>query len=417
MKRRLLCLVFICVFACLIPTVSLTAFAESDVTTNGAECFFEHADSGIVICGDSRCCQIHNYKQDYGFASFGCVWGGNYYTTDATNVIASPAHVKAVQGYIKNTVAKKGSCVVFCFATINGWGAKGNRDVKNIDGSIQLLTDFAEQLKADKTKIYLVSLVGQLDLDTNTISDVSEYNKKLKEKASSFDGYVDIVDLIKPDSYLKYGSTVDNLHYGDEALKSIRDKISEVANTGNTGDSNSNNASNGDAPTGSGVVISGQFMEESEFASVTALVDGGSNFPSFSDMGIKDQMSTKEWLEDVRARTAADELLLLRRILVFVGILVVVYSSFLYVAYQFDVNNNFIELQLLNVLTLGKLAVSPDEQSTYTATTGAKTKGVVHKDIICICLVGISLGILILSGKLYWILNVIIQFIRAKLSM
>ena len=133
MKRRVFC--FISVFLCLLlmPFGCLVAFAEEDVGTNGAECFFEHADSGIVICGDSRCCQIHNYKHDYEFASFGCVWGGNYYTTNATNVIASPAHVKSVQEYIKHTVEKKGSCTVFCFATINGWGASGNDNVANID--------------------------------------------------------------------------------------------------------------------------------------------------------------------------------------------------------------------------------------------------------------------------------------------
>lgn len=165
------------------------------------------------------------------------------------------------------------------------------------------------------------------------------------------------------------------------------------------------------------------FMEEGEFVSVDYLTEAPLTIiPTFSDLGVGDQMAVKEWKEDIDTPKDTRLVSILRGVVAFVGIILTFYSAMLYVAFQFDRNQNFIELELLSILTLGRLRVSPEEgRSTFTTNNSSidgkaevkasKAKFVVHKDIIIISLVGMAAGILILSGKVYYLIMAVVKFV------
>lgn len=132
--------------------------------------------------------------------------------------------------------------------------------------------------------------------------------------------------------------------------------------------------------------------------------------------GFTEDMKIRTWKEDVDEWRSSKVISWLRAVVAFIGIIIVVYSSFLYIAYWFDRINNFIDISMLSILTLGRLAISPDDT---TSTFNPETKGikvVTHRNMIFICLLGIAFGIVLLTGKIYdfiaWILSFVQKYIQ-----
>lgn len=164
------------------------------------------------------------------------------------------------------------------------------------------------------------------------------------------------------------------------------------------------------------------FYEEDNYVSVSYLEEPPVLLPEFKDLSITDQMAVREWKDDIETPKDTRLISILRGVVAFVGIILTFYSAMLYVAFQFDRNQNFIELELLSILTLGRLRVSPEEgRSTFTTNNSSvdgkaevkasKAKFVVHKDIIIISLIGMAAGILILSGKVYYLIMAVVKFV------
>lgn len=106
----------------------------------------------------------------------------------------------------------------------------------------------------------------------------------------------------------------------------------------------------------------------------------------------------------------------LRACVMFVGIVIIVYSTLLFLAFQFDKINNFVDIELVGYLTFGKLITSRDGTSTYNKqdeTTKGKPKTVVQKDIAVATITGIAVGVLLLSGKLYAIISLVVSFAQS----
>ena len=97
------------------------------------------------------------------------------------------------------------------------------------------------------------------------------------------------------------------------------------------------------------------------------------------------------------------------------GVLMLIWSVLLYVSYWLDRTNNLIDINFVSILTLGKLTVGEDEDSTYGKTSdvdkNSKVKVVSHKNIILICFVVILFAVLILTGTLYNLLTTLIYAI------
>ena len=104
----------------------------------------------------------------------------------------------------------------------------------------------------------------------------------------------------------------------------------------------------------------------------------------------------------------------LRIFVMFMGIILIVWSVLIYLAYWFDRVNNFFDLDLLGILTMGKLHMSDtEEECTFKVKDLGKTekKTVNHRAICAICLTGIFFGALIISGVLYKILQFLVYTI------
>ena len=128
-----------------------------------------------------------------------------------------------------------------------------------------------------------------------------------------------------------------------------------------------------------------------------------------------------EWKEDIAYRNKKDTHSGIRTTVAILGILLTLFSVLVYIAYQFDTINNIIDISLLSIITFGRLRISPEfDKSTFmnnqeggatgTSKTGQKT--VVHKDILIICTIGITIGVLIFSGKLYMMISWVIAWVK-----
>lgn len=93
------------------------------------------------------------------------------------------------------------------------------------------------------------------------------------------------------------------------------------------------------------------------------------------------------------------------------GMLLVVYSVLLYLAFWFDRMNNILEFSMLKLMTFGRLETAPDEDE-YNGATEKKYMTV--KGITIRCLVGLFLGIFVMSGKLFQLIYSIIKFISVR---
>lgn len=110
---------------------------------------------------------------------------------------------------------------------------------------------------------------------------------------------------------------------------------------------------------------------------------------------------------------------LLRKFVMLLGILIIIWSVLLYLAYWFDRINNFFYIDLLNIMTFGHLHMSDtEEECTFKVKDLGKDgrKTVNHRAIITICLTAIAFGVLLISGWLYELIANLVLSITTFLS-
>lgn len=111
---------------------------------------------------------------------------------------------------------------------------------------------------------------------------------------------------------------------------------------------------------------------------------------------------------------------IVRVVIMMVGILFSVWVILVYVCFWFDRLNNFIDLPLLPLITLGKLEASPtDDESTFRMKdtmkkTGKKT--INHRQVVWLCVVALVFGMLIISGEIFAILGKLIVTVHRILK-
>lgn len=187
----------------------------------------------------------------------------------------------------------------------------------------------------------------------------------------------------------------------------------------------SESSKNGDTVDASAIATGG-YLPEENYVNLDKLTEDGIALPTKAELsatqgGKYDLKVLDEWKEDVAFRHKNDTHGGIRTAVALLGILLTLYSVLVYIAYQFDVINNIIDVSLLSIITFGRLRISPEfDKSTFmnhpeggakgTSKTGQKT--VVHKDILIICTIGITIGVLIFSGKLYMMISWVIGWVK-----
>ena len=109
----------------------------------------------------------------------------------------------------------------------------------------------------------------------------------------------------------------------------------------------------------------------------------------------------------------------LRIVVMWVGIVITVYSFLIYLAYWFDKLNSLIDLDALSIITFGKLHVAVDDKEANYSLSHRNGNHVTvsHKNILFISLTGMLFGTLLISGRFYQMINAIVLTIRQWLGM
>lgn len=148
-------------------------------------------------------------------------------------------------------------------------------------------------------------------------------------------------------------------------------------------------------------VSGGKLLDEGYFSSASGISEEALCLPRSYDLPLKDLTELSSWKKNIKYAEDDRSLRYPRAVVMIVGILVTIYSILLYIAYQFDRINNFIELDALGIMTFGKLRISPDDRKSTFNDKHQERKVVVHRDIIIVCLVGVAIGLLLISGKIF----------------
>lgn len=228
------------------------------------------------------------------------------------------------------------------------------------------------------------------------------------EKIGSYVPYDD-KDRTPPDGYFLYSEVDNNL----DSLRVFVCESSPFTGKVNASGGSGGAANNPNAPTMVGL---SEFLAEEYFIDMNKLQEpelelfGRVEFVESS--GLKGLAEVENWADTIDNKHEEATHRYVRAAFMFVGILIMIYSVILFIAYQFDKVNNFVEIQLLGVLTFNRLAVSPDDkQSNYANVDSNGTKYLKLKDICIVSVVGISIGVLLVSGKVFLLVMNLINWI------
>lgn len=107
---------------------------------------------------------------------------------------------------------------------------------------------------------------------------------------------------------------------------------------------------------------------------------------------------------------------ILRWIISFVGIVLTLWALFVYLAFWFDHINSFFYIDLLHILTFGKLHICPPgEKPTFSMGKDVKDRTVNHAQILFICITALLFGALLISGTFYKVVSKLIWVIKSLL--
>lgn len=159
---------------------------------------------------------------------------------------------------------------------------------------------------------------------------------------------------------------------------------------------------------------------ESEFIDNLCLVEEDLDFSNSDDLS-KDQLkSITDWKNNIDYENEDGILKFIRVVVMFMGILFLVWMLFIYLCYWMDRINNFVDIDFLPMVTGGRLRVSPEEhECTFNPKNFVKgqPQTVNHRAVLSICLIGIFFAVLVITGKLYDVINFLVRKILGWLGL
>lgn len=151
---------------------------------------------------------------------------------------------------------------------------------------------------------------------------------------------------------------------------------------------------------------------EDEFVSFSQLVEYPLSMPTRDDLSKEQLEGVVDWKNNIDSQKDNFIIRAIRVAVVFLGICFIVWVVLLYLSYWLDRVNNFIDIEFLPIVSLGRLKISPDE-SDCTFSPKNFNKGDVQtvnkKVITTICFLGLFFAVFILSGTMYTVLNFFVR--------
>lgn len=148
------------------------------------------------------------------------------------------------------------------------------------------------------------------------------------------------------------------------------------------------------------------FYSENDLSAYIKLneVDISAMLPkSREDLSQNELSNLSSWEDNVKnSKKEYGFIAILRIIVMWVGIIFTIYILLLYLAYWFDRINSIIDLDVLSILTFGRLHVAMDEKEANFSLGKKQDRVTVrHRDMLFICITGIIFGTLLITGTFY----------------
>ena len=125
-----------------------------------------------------------------------------------------------------------------------------------------------------------------------------------------------------------------------------------------------------------------------------------------------DEKKNLEMLKEVNDRSFLTKAIsFLRALVSFIGVLIVVYCIFFYLLYWFDRVNSLTDFSILKVYSFGRLQTSMDDESSF-GTNIEGTKEINHSDAVRISVIGLMLGMFLLTGRLFALVSYLTKFVQ-----
>lgn len=165
----------------------------------------------------------------------------------------------------------------------------------------------------------------------------------------------------------------------------------------------------------------GTFYSESDLSAYVKLqeVDVSAMLPKDrSSLSQNELENLSSWEDNVKNSNREYGFIAWMRIIVmWVGIIFIIYIFLLYLAYWFDKLNSIIDLDVLSILTFGRLHVAiDDKEANFSLGKKQDRMTVNHKDMLFICITGLIFGTLLITGTFYKLVAGFVNFILRKLG-
>ena len=159
-------------------------------------------------------------------------------------------------------------------------------------------------------------------------------------------------------------------------------------------------------------------QKETDYVSTNYLNEIYVEMASLDDFSDTELYNLELWKNDVHSQDMQTYIIDSSRwIVLSLGIALIVWSILIYLAYWFDVVNNFVDIELLPLLTFKRLRRAHlEEDVNWHASKnndGNKQRTIDHKRMLIVTLLGITLGILVITGQLFiWVANIMNWLMR-----
>lgn len=159
--------------------------------------------------------------------------------------------------------------------------------------------------------------------------------------------------------------------------------------------------------------------DETQFVSWKEASNCTITFNDIMSLQPDEQHTLVTWKDDAHLEKSESILVKGARWLVLLlGILFEVWMLLIYLSYWFDRLNTFIEIDLLRLVTFGRLTVSADEDSCTFNVKGensSEERTVNHKTVLTICVIGLFVGTFVVSGGLFKVVQGFVEFVQTRL--
>lgn len=165
----------------------------------------------------------------------------------------------------------------------------------------------------------------------------------------------------------------------------------------------------------------GTFYSESDLSAYVKLqeVDVSAMLPKDrSSLSQNELENLSSWEDTVKnSKKEYGFIAWMRIIVMWVGIIFTIYIFLLYLAYWFDKLSSIIDLDVLSILTFGRLHVAiDDKEANFNLGKKQDRMTVSHKDMLFICITGLIFGTLLITGTFYKLVAGFVNFILRKLG-